>query len=184
MQKHYEKEAYNDHQNFLYNRALYGLSVYSQKELQEMPLEKKQRVTKLYKKAQKVINLWKQELVNILANTFFTNVFPNTEITKCFVEHYGTGGDPEYVNNMSFRMLKITKKQIIDKLIEAKILPKNFYELNNITHESRSNLQRGSNPANMPRDPNGGRNPKGSSKAGKRSNTSKINTGHTEQVIR
>lgn len=149
-----------------------------------MPLEKKQRVTKLYKKAQKVINLWKQEIVNILANKFFMNIFPDTEITKCFVEHYGTGGDPEYVNNMSFKILKITKKQIIDKLIEAKILPKNFYELNNITHESRSNLQRGSNPVNMSRDPDGRRNPKSSGKTRQRPDPSKINTGHTEQVIR
>lgn len=184
MQKHYEKDSYNDHQNFLYNRALYGLSVYSQKELQEMPLEKKQRVTKLYKKAQKVINLWKQEFVNILANAFFMSVFPDTEFTKCLVEKYGTGGDPEYVNNMSFKMLKITKKQIIDKLIEAKVLPKNFYELNNITHESRSNLQRRSNPVNMPGDSDGGRNPKSSGKTRKRPDTSKINTGHTEQIIR
>jgi hypothetical protein len=184
MQKHYEKNNYNDHQNFLYNRALYGLSVYSEKELQEMSLEKKQRVIKLYKKAQKVINLWKQEIVNILANKFFMNWFPDMEITKCFIKHYGIAGDPEYVNNMSFKMLKITKKQIIDKLIETKVLPKVFYELNTITHESRNNLQRRSIPINMSRDSNGGRNTEGSSKTRKRSDSGKINSCYPKQVIR
>lgn len=184
MQKNYKKEIYNDHQNFLYNRALYGLSVYSQKELQEMPLEKKQRVTKLYKKAQKVINLWKQEIVNILANTFFLSIFPDMEITKCLIEVYGTSGDPEYINNMSFKTLKITKKQIIDKLIEVKILPKNFYELNSQENESRNSLQRRSNSVDLSRKSDGRRNSKESGKTRKRFDTGKINIGHIEQVIR
>lgn len=179
MQKNYKKEIYNDHQNFLYNRALYGLSVYSQKELQEMALEKKQRVTKLYKKAQKVINLWKQEIVNILANTFFLSIFPDMEITKCLIEVYGTSGDPEYINNMSFKTLKITKKQIIDKLIEVKILPKNFYELNSQENESRNSLQRGSIASDMSRKSHGRRDFKKFSKTGERSHSSKITIGYT-----
>ena len=125
-----------------------------------------------------------EEIVNILANAFFVNIFPDTEFTKCLVETYGTSGDPEYVNNMSFKTLKITKKQIIDKLIEAKILPKNFYELNHITDESRSNLQRGNNPANMSRDSHGRRDSKGSGKAGKRHDPGKVHNSDSEQIIR
>jgi hypothetical protein len=48
------------------------------------------------------------------------------DITNTLIEKFGIEGDPEYVNKMSFKMLNITKPQIVDKLIEAKVLPKNF----------------------------------------------------------
>ena len=164
MKRQFEKDPFNEHQNFLYNRALYGLSVYSQEEINEMPFEKKKRVTKLHKKAQTLINLWKQEIVNTLANRFFTDIFPDMEITQCLVEYYGTGGDPEYINTMSFKTLGITKEDVINKLIESKLLPKNFYQLN---HENRNNMQRRSEPANMSRKSDGRRDIKESHKTGK-----------------
>lgn len=180
MKRQFEKDPFNEHQNFLYNRALYGLSVYSQEEINEMPFEKKKRVTKLHKKAQTLINLWKQEIVNTLANRFFTDIFPDMEITKCLVQ-YGTEGDPEYYNNMSFKMLRITKKQVIDKLIEGKILPKNFYELNQ--HESRNSMQRRSVSHDMSGESYGRRDPEESSKTRKRHHSNKINSGDPKQVI-
>ena len=123
------QEHYTTHQDFLYNRALFGLSVYKLDEVVIMSVEKKKRIIRLHKKTQKIMNLWKQEIVNVLANSIFTDLFPDMEITKCLVMYYGTVGDPDYINNMSFKMLKISKKQIIDKLVETKILPKNFNQL-------------------------------------------------------
>jgi hypothetical protein len=141
MQKTKE-DYYSKHQNFLYNRALYGLSIYLLDEVMLMPLEKKKRIIKIHKKSQKIMNLWKQEIVNTLANKLFTDIFPDMEITKCLVKYYGTEGDPEYVNNMSFKLLKISKEQIISKLIETKILPKNFNELNQEEDVSRISSKR------------------------------------------
>ena len=152
-----EKDYYNKHQNFLYNRALYGLSIYLLDEVVLMPPDKRKRIITLHKKTQKVLNLWKQEIVNVLANKLFTDIFPNTEITKCLVEYYGTEGDPEYVNNMSFKMLKISKEQIISKLIESKILPKNFNELNQEEHASRISSKREPDPGVKSRERTGGR---------------------------
>lgn len=127
--QNYEKDPYNGHQNFLYNRALYGLSIYAPEEIKEMPVEKKKRIVRIHKKAQMVINLWKQEIVNAAANRFFTDIFPDMEITHTLVNYYGIEGDPEHVNNLSFKSLKITKDQVVNKLIEKKVLPKNFKEL-------------------------------------------------------
>jgi hypothetical protein len=124
--KNFEKDPYNKHQNFLYNRAMYGLSIYSRDEVQEMDLQKKKRIVRLHKKTQTILNLWKQEIVNTLANKLFTDIFPRMDITNTLIEKFGIEGDPEYVNKMSFKMLNITKPQIVDKLIEAKVLPKNF----------------------------------------------------------
>lgn len=135
-------EQYSLHQNFLYNRALYGLSIYTPEEVVIMLPEKRKRIIRLYKKTQKIINLWKQEIVNILANKIFTDIFPDMEFTKCLVEYYGTAGDPEYINNMSFKKLKISKEQVINKLIDNKILPKNFNELNQEEDVSRISSKR------------------------------------------
>ena len=179
-----KRVIYTEHQNFLYNRALHGLSMYTPEEVIIMNPEKRKKILQIHKKTQKILNLWKQEIVNICANKLFTDIFPDMEITKCLVECYGIQGDPEYVNNMSFKLLRISKQDIIAYLIEKKILPKNFNELNTITHESRNNLQRRSIPINMSRDSNGGRNTEGSSKARKRSDSGKINSCYPKQVIR
>jgi len=134
-------KAHTPHQNFLYNRALYGLSTYTPEEVVIMSPEKRKKIIRLHKKTQKILNLWKQEIVNTLANKLFTNIFPEMELTKSLVK-FGIEGDPQYTNNMSFKMLKIGKKEIISKLIENKILPKNFNELNQKENASRISSKR------------------------------------------
>lgn len=141
--RHYKKIGYSEHQNFLYNRALFGLSMYKPEEVVIMAPDKRKRIIQIHKKTQKILNLWKQEIVNRMANRFFTDVFPDTEITKCLVECYGIAGDPEYINNMSFKDLKIKKEQIIAHLIQHKILPKNFNELNQQQDANRISSKRG-----------------------------------------
>jgi hypothetical protein len=148
MKKHYEQDPFNGHQNFLYNRALYGLSIYAPEEIKEMPVEKKKRIVRIHKKAQTVINLWKQEIVNAAANRFFTDIFPDMEITHTLVNYYGIEGDPEHVNNLSFKMLKISKQEVVNKLIEKKVLPKNFNQLKQ--DESRIPSKRGVMPSVKP----------------------------------
>jgi hypothetical protein len=148
-----KKVFYTEHQNFLYNRALYGLSIYSPEEVVIMAPEKRKRIIQMHKKTQKILNLWKQEIVNVLANKLFTDVFPDMEITKCLVDFYGTNGDPEYINNMSFKSLKVSKEQIICYLIKNKILPKNFNELNQQQDASRIYSKRGLNSNAESREP-------------------------------
>lgn len=161
------REVLTTHQNFLYNRALYGLSIYTPEEVVIMAPEKRKRILQIHKKTQKILNLWKQEIVNILANKLFTDIFPDTEITNCFVKTFGIEGDPEYVNNMSFKALKITKEQIISKLIEKKVLPKNFNELNQQEdHASRISSKRRPDTSVKPRERAGGRTLEVSSEAG------------------
>lgn len=123
-----QQESLNDYQNFLYNRALFGLSVYSQEEIREMRKDKRQRIMKVNRRARQILNLWKQEIVSSWSNQLFLALFPNAPITQTLVE-MTNDTDPEYVNNMSFRDLRITKAQIISKLVAEKILPSDFYTL-------------------------------------------------------
>ena len=50
-------EQYSLHQNFLYNRALYGLSIYTPEEVVIMLPEKRKRIIRLYKKIQVILKL-------------------------------------------------------------------------------------------------------------------------------
>lgn len=125
----YEQDPYNEYQNFLYNRALSGLSVYDKHEIAEMHYDKKKRIIKVHKRAQTLINLWKQNIVNELSNHVFKTIFPGTPITKELTETLANDTDELYINKMPFKTLKITKAQVIERFIEAGILPKNFNEL-------------------------------------------------------
>lgn len=125
----YEQDPYNEYQNFLYNRALSGLSVYPPEELDKMFWDKKKRIIKVHRRAQTMINIWKQQIVNVLSNYVFTTIFPDSPITKELTGKFGDATDELYINKMSFKTLRITKEQVIERFIEEGILPKNFYEL-------------------------------------------------------
>lgn len=121
-------DSFNDYQNFLYNRALFGLAVYSPEEVKEMHWDKRKRIIKVHKRAQTVLNLWKQSIVVELSNIFFQTLFPRMEITQQLVDDKAPT-DPEFINKMSFKSLRITRTQVISKLIQEGVLPINFNEL-------------------------------------------------------
>lgn len=123
-----QHDSLNNYQNFLYNRALFGLAVYSQKEIKEMRWDKRKRIIKVHQRSQRVLNIWKQQIVNNWSNQLFQTLFPQTPITKAFVE-MANDTDPGYVNKMPFSSLRITKAQVISKLVAEGILPPDFYTL-------------------------------------------------------
>lgn len=138
----YEQDPYNEYQNFLYNRALSGLAVYSKEEIDKMHWEKRKRIIKVHIKSQTVINIWKQQIVNVLSNYFFTTIFPDSPLTKELTGKFGNVTDETYINKMPFKLLKITKPMIIERFIEEGILPKNFNELSPKQDASRNTNKR------------------------------------------
>ena len=118
----------NNYQIFLYNRALFGLSVYSPEEIKGMNWEKRKRIEKKHRKTRTTLNIWKQQIINKFSTGFFKQLFPDMEITK-YLEQTTHDVDVNYVSNMSFKTLGVTKKDIVKKLIIEDILPSNFYEL-------------------------------------------------------
>jgi len=125
----YERDEFNAYQNFLYKRALFGLSVYSAEELSIMHWDKKKRIQKVHLRTQNVLNLWKQEIINSTVNKIFSTLFFHSSFAKDMVEKFGNDTDPNYISKVNFKELGIDKRQIVTKLIQEKILPVNFYEL-------------------------------------------------------
>ena len=128
----YEKDNYNNYQNHLYKRALYGLSAFTQDELATMCSKKKQRVSKVYIKGQNIINLYKQKITNAYSNFIFKTLFPKSPLTHFLVETEET--DVEFKNTLSFKELGISKDQIVNIFVAEGILPKNFHSLQRDTN--------------------------------------------------
>lgn len=118
----------NNYQNFLYNRVMFGLSVYTQDEIQDMHWEKRKRIVKMQKKAKRVLNIWKQQIVNVMTARFFQRKFPKTEFAEYFVRTVEEV-DPDFNCTVDFKQLGITKREIVTKLIQEGVLPSNFYQL-------------------------------------------------------
>jgi hypothetical protein len=125
----YEKDKYNSYQNFLYKRALFGLSVYSEEEKAVMHTDKKKRIAKVHERAQQILNVWKQELTHEYTASLLGSMFYHSSFVKDYCEKFAGVTDPEYISPMEFKDLGITKDKIVQKLIEERILPFNFYQL-------------------------------------------------------
>ena len=123
-----EYTTLNNVQTFLYNRALFGLAVYSQEEIKEMHWEKRKRILKVHKRAQTTLNIWKQQVTNVLSSKIISTLFPKSALAQAFVDTTDDV-DSEYINRLSFKELGISKKNVIDKLIADGVLPINFYQL-------------------------------------------------------
>lgn len=135
QQTTYANSAYQPHdvifltkyQNHLYQRALFGLSVFTQEEIKTMHHKKRKRIMKVHKRTKQLINSWKQELVIAMSNKLFTDIFPKSEFTKELLSDSEI--DPTISCKISFKTLKIEKVAVIQKLLCEGILPENFYTL-------------------------------------------------------
>ena len=127
MYMQYETDGYSQYQTYLYKRALYGLDALSQQELATMCSKKKQRIINVYKRAQVVLNKFKQELSIQYTNLLFKTLFPNSPITDALLANTET--DEKFKNTLTFKDLGIEKKDIISIFIAEGILPKNFLSL-------------------------------------------------------
>jgi hypothetical protein len=123
----YQSDGYNQYQNYLYKRALHGLSALTEKELATMCSKKKQRIINVYKRAQIVLNKLKQQATINYSNFIFKTLFPNSPITEFLLADNET--DEKVINTLNFKDLGIDKKQIITIFMAEGILPKNFLSL-------------------------------------------------------
>lgn len=133
--KMYQKVTHvylNDYQNLLYYRAIFGLSVYKQDEIKKMSRVKYNRILKVHRRTQKILNVLKQKRLIAMSNQWFKDLFPKAPLTQELVDNYSDLEDNVKIN-ISFDVLKITKGEIIHTLLREGILPNNFYNLKPVT---------------------------------------------------
>jgi hypothetical protein len=123
----YEQDRYSSYQNYLYKRALYGLDALTQQELATICSKKKQRIINVYKRAQVILNKFKQQVTIQYTNFIFKTLFPKSPVTDFLLAD--TEIDEKFKNTLTFKELGISKDQIITIFITEGILPKNFLSL-------------------------------------------------------
>ena len=123
----YETDKYTEYQNFLYKRALFGLKSLPQAEVDKMGKQKKIRITRVHRRAQRVLNEAKQRKVIAITNKFFAKWFPDTKFTKFMLGNTDT--DVKVRNTLNFKDLNIDKDEIIRIFIAEGILSSNFLSL-------------------------------------------------------
>ena len=107
--------------------------------------EKRKRISRVYLRAQKVINKLKQESTNAYSNFIFQTLFPNAPLTDWFINNSFT--DDKFKNTLSFADLDISKDDIVDIFIKEGILPHTFMTMKN---KPKSKVKK-NNSDNLPR---------------------------------
>lgn len=125
----YQHRRFNNQQYLLYKRAIYGLSIYSNDDLKTMHWNKKKRIKHTSKRAQKSINILKQEYVNMFCEVIYSTLFPNTTTAKWLFSSTETGTDPDFINTLDLKDLGINRSMVVERFIKDGVLPRDFYEL-------------------------------------------------------
>jgi len=92
-----------------------------------MPKNVMMRIITRCEIVQRVINRWKQEIVNEKVDGFLLRLFPKSPVVKAMVETKGY--DDSIKSKLSFKDLQLDQYKIAKKLVEEKLLPKNFFNL-------------------------------------------------------
>lgn len=130
--KVFDADEFSPYQTMLYKQVLLGLKYFSDEQVRSMSFKKKLAIDKRHKRAQKVLNEWKQLIINKEVDDFLLSWFPHSKFVKNMVNNTHNYTHESVTNYQSFAELNISKKDIADKLIKVGLLPKQFFILKKI----------------------------------------------------
>lgn len=122
-----EKPIFNKEQQRLYAEVIYGLTIFKPEEISKLSPKKKYEIVTTFKKSQKILNEWKQEIINVKINGFLSKMFPKSNIVNQIISI--NGYDETSKCKHSFKELGLTQEMIAKKLVECGVLPNNFFQL-------------------------------------------------------
>ena len=102
-----------------------GLKLYTPQELYKLKENKKVKIHNRFKRAQRVLNLWKQQIVIDYSNFMMKKCDVHSKI----IEMFYVEPNNNYDCRITFQELNITRTDIIKVLIANKLLPANFEKL-------------------------------------------------------
>ncbi len=122
-----EYSKLNPKQHFMFKRVLHGLKMYTKEEIAEMHKQKRSRIIKVWKRGQRVINEWKQQITNKKANAFFEITFGSkNSLVKDLLAIPTNETLSDYKNTIRLKDLGITYEDVILRFMAVGLLPKNF----------------------------------------------------------
>jgi len=121
-----EYSKLNPYQHFLFKRVLHGLNVYKPEEVKKLHWDKKRRITRVWKRAQKEINAWKQYLCNKKINLYLRKTFKCSPLALYIASIPPEETLEDYTNTMTFKELGIKYEDVILKFMSLGLLPRNY----------------------------------------------------------
>jgi hypothetical protein len=121
-----ETPVFNEKQQRMYSEALYGTTIYTEAFVNKMPKRVLVKIITRCEAVQKVINRWKQEIVNHKVDCLLTGLFPKSPIVKQMV---GIEADDTVKCYLSLKDLGLDQVKVAQKLVSLNLLPENFFDL-------------------------------------------------------
>mgnify|MGYP003626549741 CR=1 FL=1 len=118
----------NSYQHFLFKRVLHGLNVYTKDEVEKLHWDKKRRISKVWRRSQREINVWKQMICNKKVNDYFRRTFKGPTV-ESILSIPATEVLDDYNNRVTFKELSITYEDVILLFMSKGLLPKNYLTL-------------------------------------------------------
>lgn len=138
--------TYSAKQQELYYRLLKGLKIYTPEELYAMNSTKKIRIQKAHTKAQRVLNLWKQQIMIQKSNQLYNTILENAqdivgaeEITKIKIPNSNRISCRKIVRKPAFPLAGILSALSVDIEPDPTFLCTLSWEELGITKEDRIN---------------------------------------------
>jgi hypothetical protein len=108
--------------------VLHGLNVYTPEEVNKLHWDKRKRITKVWKRAQREINAWKQIITNKRINAYLRKTFTGDGV-KALLNVPDTEIMDDYTNKLSLKDLGITYEDLILFFLSKGLLPKNYLSI-------------------------------------------------------
>lgn len=118
----------NSKQVKLYRVSVYGVEALTEEEIKDLNFSQSLKITRMQNRCQRLINQWKQQITSKMVNEFLQKMFPKSKFIQAITSDSDYTSDKD-INPLTFRELGITQEMLVNKLIEWKILPQNFYQI-------------------------------------------------------
>jgi hypothetical protein len=112
----------NPIQRNMYRRLMYGLKDYTQAEIASMDKYTQEAISRDYEAAKAVVHKLKYEEYYAPVDKLFNAIFPNAKIGS-------RPSDILYAELPSLKELKITTQKVCQSLMNAGLLPRNFFSI-------------------------------------------------------
>jgi hypothetical protein len=119
----------NKIQNFYYKRAILGLRVYTPEQLSMITKEKKDRIKRVHKKAQSVLQVLRYQKLVQTSNDTLNMFFSRGNVYNQLIGESVTFISPDLRVTLDDKQLGLTKNDILSALLESGVLGPNFLNL-------------------------------------------------------
>jgi hypothetical protein len=121
--------VFNTQQNKLYKRLIYGVEAMSKSELVELSTAEIRQINRDHRRAAKILNAWKNQIVASYIDKLFGELFWHSTIAESMIKFSKEDDYEDLENTLTFKELGLSKKQVATKLIENGLLPVDFFQM-------------------------------------------------------